>query len=285
MTNTRPLVWGHRGAMDFAPQNTLPSFLLAARQGADGVELDVQLTKDGVLVVFHDAQVDALTDGRGPVSSLAWKTINQLDAGSHFGREWGGTRIPTLEDVLAALPSGMTINVELKTALSEESWWDRWMTNLRGARPLPAAKMTSARAEAAPLAAAVASLLANQAPCRFVLSSFDPLALEAVGPLVPKIPLGFLHSPTMPWDTPALMSALAYQAWHPHHSQVTAEAVAQQRREGRTTNVWTVNDPRHAIRLAALGVHAVITNRPGEVLAALSTSGLDASVERSKDRL
>lgn len=264
----RPLVWGHRGAMDFAPQNTVPSFLLAQEQGADGVELDVQLTSDGVLVVFHDARVDALTDGRGPIASLPWSRLRQLDAGSHFGKAWKDTRVPTLEDVLAALAPRMTVNVELKTALSEEPWWDKALAKLRGPRTLTEARLRLARAEARPLAEAVAKLLGQADPGRFVISSFDPLALEAVAPLLPRIPLGFLHSPTVPWDTPALMAAVPQQAWHPHHTQVAVLAVADQHAAGRRVNVWTVNTPALAVRLAQARVDAVITNRPGEILSA-----------------
>ena len=266
---TRPHVWGHRGAMDFAPQNTLPSFLLAQKQGADGVELDVQLTRDGTLVVFHDARVDALTDGRGPVAALTWDQVRRLDAGSHFGPAWKNTPIPTLDEVLAALDPRVTVNVEMKTALSEEAWWDKWLASIRGPRMLSEARLKAAREEARPLAEAVARVLAGADPTRFVISSFDPLALEAVAPLLPKVPRGFLHSPTVPWDTPALMSELVYQAWHPHHSQVTEAALAREQAAGRKTHVWTVNDPALALRLAALGVDALITNRPGEILGAL----------------
>jgi len=268
---SRPQVWGHRGAMDFAPQNTLPSFRLAEKQGADGVELDVQLTKDGVLVVFHDARVNFLTDGRGPLNSFTLTELQRLDAGSHFDRSWRGTPIPTLEEVLEFLDPETTVNVELKTSVSEEAWWDRWLTVIRGARPLTEARLSAARKEAFPLAQAVARVLNQAPPQRFVISSFDPVALEAMGPLAPQIPLGFLHSPTVPWDTPALMANIVHQAWHPHHSQVTPDAMAREKAAGRRVNVWTVNDPAHAVRLARLGVDAVITNRPGEVVAALSS--------------
>jgi glycerophosphoryl diester phosphodiesterase len=254
--------------MDFAPQNTLPSFALAVEQGADGIELDVQLTRDGVLAVFHDARVDKLTDGRGPLSSLSWSEVKTLDAGSHFGPTWKGTRIPTLEDVLAALPPGLFVNVELKTALSESGWWSRWNTIVRGPRRLSPARIDAARRESAPLAAATARLLAAE-PSRFIVSSFDPLALEAFRRELPSIPLGFLHSPTEPWNTPALIKDIAHEAWHPHHTQVTAEAVVQQHREGRRVHTWTVNDASHAVKLAAAGVDAIITNRPGEIRAAL----------------
>jgi glycerophosphoryl diester phosphodiesterase len=211
-----------------------------------------------------------LTDGRGPLASFNWSDLRRLDAGSHFDRGWKGTPIPTLEEVLESLDSRMTVNVEMKTALSEEAWWDKWLTLVRGPRKLSEARRRTARAEAEPLARAVAKILGQAAPERFVISSFDPLALEAVGPLVPKIPLGFLHSPTVPWDTLALMRSIAHQAWHPHHSEVITDALARQKAAGRRVNVWTVNDSAHAVRLGQMGVDAVITNRPGEVLAALS---------------
>jgi len=271
-----PQIWGHRGAMDFAPQNTIASFLLAQDQGADGVELDVQLTKDKVLVVFHDAQVDALTDGKGPISSLTWDQVKRLDAGSHFGPMWKDTRIPTLEEVLASLSPRTTVNIELKTALSEEAWYERWLTMVRGPRSLTASKKAMARAEGGPLAEAVARLIGQSAPEQFVISSFDPFALEAFLEWMPRIPasasipLGFLHSPTVPWDTPAAVAALPYRAWHPHHTQVNAQAVAQAHAAGRRVNVWTVNDGVRAQQLARDGVDALITNRPAEIRGALT---------------
>jgi glycerophosphoryl diester phosphodiesterase len=258
--------------MAFAPQNTVESFLLAQEQGADGVELDVQLTSDGVLVVFHDARVDALTDGKGPLASLPWQTVRRLDAGSHFGPGWGHVKIPTLEDVLAALDPRLTVNVELKTALSEESWWDKWLSLLTGPRKLSESRIQVARDEAQPLAEATVRVLAAD-PGRFLISSFDPLALAAVAPLLPGVPLGFLHSRTVPWDTPTLMAAIDHQAWHPHHSQVNSASVARERAAGRRVHVWTVNDGAQAVRLARLGADALITNRPGEIIASLEERG------------
>jgi glycerophosphoryl diester phosphodiesterase len=223
-----------------------------------------------VLVVFHDAHVDKLTDGRGPLASLPWSEVKELDAGSHFGREWHTARIPTLEAVLAALPPRLFVNVELKTALSETGWWRRWTTLVRGPRKLSAARIEAARRESAPLAAATAKVLRQTGLERFIVSSFDPLALEAFRRELPEVPLGFLHSPTEPWNTPALMQGIAHEAWHPHHTQVTADAVKAQHAAGRRVNTWTVNAAEHAVRLVAAGVDALITNRPAEIRAAVT---------------
>lgn len=272
-----PRIWGHRGAMEFAPQNTIPSFEEAVKQGADGVELDVQLTKDGVLAVFHDAQVDALTDGHGPLAAYTWKDLQALDAGSHFGRDWAGTRIPTLEQVLAALPSGFFVNIELKTALSESTLIQRARRFIAGPRPLSESQKQAARTESKPLAEAVARLIGQAPTGQYIISSFDPFALEAFyewNPRIPgsaTIPLGFLHAPDMPWDTPAETAALPYRAWHPHFSQADVESVANAHSAGRKVHVWTVNDSRIARNLVNAGVDALITNRPGPLRESLTT--------------
>ena len=78
-TNDHPLIWGHRGASGHAPENTLPAFRMAADMGADGVELDVQETKDGVLVVCHDETVDRTSNGAGWVKDFTFEEIRKLD--------------------------------------------------------------------------------------------------------------------------------------------------------------------------------------------------------------
>ncbi len=103
-----------------------------------------------------------------------------------------------------------------------------------------------------------------------MVSSFDPLALEAIRRELPGVPVGFLHSPTEPWNTPALMDGIVHEAWHPHHTQVTAEAVKTQHDAGRRVHTWTVNTAENAVRLAEAGVDALITNRPAEIRAALT---------------
>jgi glycerophosphoryl diester phosphodiesterase len=96
----RPLVMGHRGAMGHAPENTMASFRLAHELGVEAVELDVHLSADGVLVVHHDETLDRTTDGTGELAALTLAQLQQLDAGRWFSPEFGGERIPTLEEVL-----------------------------------------------------------------------------------------------------------------------------------------------------------------------------------------
>ena len=92
-------VFAHRGASAAAPENTLPAFQKALDMGVDGIELDVQCSRDGELVVIHNFDVDATTDGHGPVASLAATELKQLDAGSHFSEKYAGVGVPTLLQV------------------------------------------------------------------------------------------------------------------------------------------------------------------------------------------
>ena len=110
----RPLILGHRGASHDAPQNTLAAFRKAVEVGADGVELDVHLSRDGVPVVIHDAKVDATTDGTGYVSAKSLEELKALDAGLSFDPQFSGERIPTLEEVLLEVGEALLVNIELK---------------------------------------------------------------------------------------------------------------------------------------------------------------------------
>lgn len=269
----RTVVYAHRGAMAYAPQNTMKAFALAWEMGADGIELDVQTSSDGVPVVFHDDVLDQLTDGSGPVRTHDLAAIKKLDAGSHFGPDYAGERIPTLEEVLRAMPAGSFINIEIKTDLPFDSGW--WGTRFRHVFGSPALKRNPAdprEIEARRVVASAVDCVRRVAadvpdlPSRVLVSSFDPIALEAFGEAMPGVPLGFLYAPAVERDTRPLMREIAHQAWHPHFRLVDEKTVAAERKAGRRVNVWTVNEEEEARRLIALGVDGLITNKPDLLL-------------------
>ena len=110
----KPEIWAHRGASYFAPENTLPAFSLAAKMGAGGVEFDIQLTKDGEIVVIHDEKVDRTTDGLGYVKDFSLSELKRLNA----AKMGDFVEIPTLEEVFELLkPTTLRINVEFKTGI------------------------------------------------------------------------------------------------------------------------------------------------------------------------
>ena len=109
-----PLIIAHRGDSIAAPENTLESFSRAVEMGADGVELDVRLTKDGEVAVIHDRRVDRTTSGKGPIGTLTLAETKELDAGSWFDPRFKSARVSTLDEVLSDLPATFLVNVELK---------------------------------------------------------------------------------------------------------------------------------------------------------------------------
>lgn len=236
----------HRGASAEAPPNTLAAFRRAMELGADGVELDVRLSADGVPVVIHDATVDRTTDGTGRVADLSLAALKELDAGSWFDPVFAGERIPTLEEVFEAIGATGLINVELKALPGEE----------RGLEP-----------------AVVTLVRQHNLTDRVLFSSFNPFTLRRTRRLAPDIPLGFLydasHLSRMARAAAALMPRLRPEALHPNWHLVSRALVDRAHRRGRKVIAWTVNDPRHMRRLVGLGVDGIITDYPdrlGEVL-------------------
>lgn len=117
----QPMVFGHRGASAYAPENTLPAFALAIEQGADGVELDVHLTRDNELVVIHDEDVRRTTNGTGLVKDYTLAELQALCADNGMSG-FAEARIPTLQQVLDLIkPSNLLVNIELKTGIL---WYD-----------------------------------------------------------------------------------------------------------------------------------------------------------------
>ncbi len=114
MFGKRVLNIAHRGLETQAPENTIIAFKMAIGEGADGFELDVQLTKDGKVAVIHDLTVDRTTNGSGRVKDKTLQELKQLDAGSWFNALFAGEQIPTLEEVLDKLPKSAVLDIELK---------------------------------------------------------------------------------------------------------------------------------------------------------------------------
>lgn len=110
-----PLISGHRGAAAYAPENTLAAFRAGWERGADLLEMDVQMTRDGHVVVIHDAALDRTTNGTGFVGEKTLPDLRVLDAGFWFDAAFAGERIPTFEEVVAWAKGRIGLNVELKS--------------------------------------------------------------------------------------------------------------------------------------------------------------------------
>jgi glycerophosphoryl diester phosphodiesterase len=240
----RPVIWAHRGASAEAPENTLAAFRLAAAQGADGVELDAQLCGSGEVVCFHDATLGRTTGQSGLLEETPWSVLRTLDAGGRLQAQHRGERVPLLAEVLAELPRGLLVNIELKCERPD----DRGLT-----------------------AAVVQLVRAAAAEERVLLSSFNPLCLWRARALAPGLPRALLFaSDQPPWlRHPLAARPLWAAALHPEGLLVTPARAARWRRRGYTLAAWTVDEPAEAERLWSAGVSGLITNRPAALRAAL----------------
>jgi glycerophosphoryl diester phosphodiesterase len=231
-----PIIFAHRGASAYAPENTLAAFELAVQQGAQAIELDAKLSTDGHVIVIHDQSVDRTTDGVGKVAEMPLSAMRELDAGSSFSEKFRGERIPTLDEVFEAVGKRILINVEL--------------TNY--ATPFDV------------LVPKVVELVRRHAlEKRVLFSSFFPNNLRRARRLLPEVPRGLLTwagwmgawSRTFSWLAP-------YQALHPYTTSVNARLVQRFHAAGRRVHVWTVNDEVEMRRLFALGVDGIFTDDP-----------------------
>jgi glycerophosphoryl diester phosphodiesterase len=242
----RPLVIAHRGGAGLAPENTMAAFDHAAALGVDGVELDVRLSRDGEVVVIHDAALDRTTDATGPVAARTAAELGRIDAGARFEREGQrafaarGLGVPRLADVLARHPS-MTGIIELKGT------------------------------DVAIAPAAVAVVRDAAALDRVCFGGFSDAVLRAARAADPGVCTSAarreirwaLYRSYVRWP----LGDPAYRAFQvPETAEATRVVsprfIAAAHRAGRLVQVWTVNDPADMRRLADWGVDAWITDRP-----------------------
>ncbi len=246
---SQPLLIAHRGSSAYAPENTLAAFQLAAEQEADAVELDVDLTRDGHVVVMHDATIDRTTDGHGRVTDLTLVEIREVDAGAWKAAEFDGERVPLLEEVFEAVGQRVLINVEIK-----------------GMSP-----------RGNGIEAKVAALIdKHHLIDRVIISSFNPFVLWRAKHINPRLACGLITAPDLPiFLRDAWLAALipGLNARHPHHSQVNPAAVDRFHARGLAVNVWTVNQAGIALAMAQAGVDGLMGDDPiliREVLEPLS---------------
>ncbi|WP_327259385.1 glycerophosphodiester phosphodiesterase [Streptomyces sp. NBC_01240] len=254
-----PVVFAHRGASAYAPENTLAAVDKADALGFDWVENDVQFTKDGVLVVVHDTDLKRTTDveevfpDRAPwaVKDFTAAEIARLDAGSWFGPQFAGTRVPTLNQYLDRIERNhQNLLLEIKSpeiypgieketlrVLSRKGWLDR-----------------------------------NHVKHRLVIQSFGADSVKKVHEQRPDVTTGFL-------GTPAVVDLPSYAAFtdhiNPSYTSISADYVkavhALKGAHGKKLRVstWTVNDAVTAAKVAGFGVDGIITNTPDVVREAM----------------
>lgn len=238
----RPVVYAHRGASGVCPENTMAAFRKAVEMGATGIETDVQMTRDGVLVLLHDEQLDRTTSGKGLLAQRAWDEVRGLDAGSWFNDTFAGEPVPALAELLELVKeSGIRLNIEIKSGV-----------------------VLYPEIEAKTIEAVNRHGVSGQV----IFSSFNHYSLMECKRLAPDIPTGILYMAGLvdPWLYARHVGA---DALHPLFYGVRPELVAGAHAAGLAVNPWTVDDPVIIAGLIQSGVDGIITNHPNRVLEVL----------------
>jgi glycerophosphoryl diester phosphodiesterase len=224
----RPAIFAHRGASASAPENTLAAFRLALSQPADGIELDVHLSADGIVVVIHDQNLNRTTNGVGLVHRTRLEELRRLDAGQ-------GEAIPTLDEVLALVGDQVLLNVELKGFAQ------------------PGERLA---------AETIACVRSHGLSHSVLYSSFDVRHLLRIRQLEPDVALGLLLDRGWSgWLARTLFEPLI-RPWslHPHYTAVDDRFLARARRSNRPVIAYTVNRPEDLHQLFSLGIDGIFTD-------------------------
>ena len=245
-----PLVIAHRGDSAQRPENTLASFESALALGAEFLELDVQLTRDGHAVVLHDGTLDRTTDGHGPVAAVTLAQLRQLSAGyaQRFGASYAAERVPTLAEVLALARGRARVMIEVKKESVSE------LGQALEAKVLEVVRDGRMAADV-------------------VLVSFERRALTRFRNLAPGIRRGHLFYRATPEEVVGGAREVATDVVMPEKGMLSDELVAACRLADLKLATWVVDDPAELSSLARFGLYGIGSNRPGPLLAAIRAGG------------
>ncbi len=231
------LAIAHRGASGYAPENTFAAFRRAIALGAGFIETDLQLSRDARLVAIHDATVNRTTNGQGAVHDMTLAELRRLDAGSWFGSEFAGERIPTIEEILEfANKHDVVFYLEMKPS---GSWGGEH--------------------------ALISALRDSREIARTVVISFDPAILAAVRKIEPTLMTGLLFEGHIPNPLDKAIEIGARQL-AVRGDLVTPRLLKEARGHDLQVVCWTVNHPGHMRLLVQAGVDGIISDYPDRLL-------------------
>lgn len=233
MDQEKTKVWAHRGASGYAPENTLDAFRKAVEMGADGIELDVQMTKDGELVVIHDETIDRVSNGKGWVKDYTYEELKKFNFNkTHL--EYTKEEIPTLEQVyLLIKPTNLTINVEIKTGIVFYPGIEERVLELTERLGMKE---------------------------RVIYSSFNHYTIRKIKESDPQAKTGMLYEDGIIDAVDYACDVVKADALHPAGYNVLYPGFLDKCRErNRQLHVWTINEEKDMRMLCEAGVDAIIT--------------------------
>jgi glycerophosphoryl diester phosphodiesterase len=226
----------HRGASEYAPENTIAAFDKAVEMEADYIELDVQRSKDGELVIIHDKTVDRTTNGSGYVKDLTIEQLESLDAGSWMSDQFSGEKIPTFDEILDKYQGKIGILIELK-----------------------APELYPGIEESVAQKIKERDLYNFQYDDKTIIQSFNFESMKKMNALLPKVRIGVLTSSLAHTTEQALKEFTVYADYfNPNYEIVTEDLVNQVHSQGMKISPWTVSNQKSAEFLLNMGVDAII---------------------------
>lgn len=239
--------YAHRGFSGAYPENTLLAFQKALDAGCEGIEFDVQLTKDGVPVIIHDESILRTSGRPGLVREMTYPELCQVDFCAGFAGQFGFQRIPTLREYLELVQDrDILSNIELKTGIYEYPGIEQVVFDL---------------------------LREYHMEQRVVISSFNHHSVLRMKALDPALLCGFL-SETWILEAGQYVAGHGVECYHPRFSMLTDAETADLKAHGVAINTWTVNEEQDIRRMIALEVDGIISNYPDRVAAQLRAAGL-----------
>ncbi|WP_319782228.1 glycerophosphodiester phosphodiesterase family protein [Oceanisphaera sp. IT1-181] len=234
------IICGHRGLASVAPENTLAGLMAAHAAGLDWVEIDVQLSQDKQVVLFHDEQLSRCTDGQGTLRQHTWPQLKTLDAGRWFNDDFANERMCLLSDYLRqACELNIKVNIELKLYPK-----DCVLELCQQVSQVLEALFSQGR------------ITADQ----LLFSSFEPAALSQMQQLVPEVPRALLVE-RIPVDWLAQLQQLDCEALHCQHNALMPTLALAIIDAGYRVSCYTVNKQSRANQLASLGVHMIFSDK------------------------
>ncbi len=228
----------HRGYSGAYPENTMLAFRKAAACGADGIELDVHLSRDGEVMIIHDEALVRTTGRPGSVSDYTRSELEAINARNTMGPDGPFTPIPSLEEYLDFISgTDLYTNIELKTAPVYYPGIEEKTLSLVRRFGLES---------------------------RIIFSSFNWLSVFRIKKLAPEIPAGLLYEGAAIRNMGAAMNGMGIECYHPSFSLLSDEAVAELQGEGIRINAWTVNSRSDMLQCHRWHLDSIITNEPEE---------------------
>lgn len=230
--------YAHRGASGYYPENTMLSFKKAIELGCDGIETDVQMTSDGVMVLIHDELVNRTTNGKGFVKDFKFEELSKLDAGSWFDKNYEALSIPTAEElIILAKKNNIKINFEIKTGIVFYPGIEEKLIEI---------------------------IYKHNMQDNVILSSFNHYSMFQCKEITNEIKTGLLYMEGL-FEPEIYCKHVNADAIHPYFYAINKQIIDNAHKLNILVNPFTINEEEDMKKLITAGIDGIITNFPDKL--------------------